>query len=251
MPLIDSHCHLDLYPNFVEILERCEEKQVYTLAVTTTPRAWPRNLELTADKQYVNAALGLHPQLVNETWQDELNIWEKYLSQAKYVGEVGIDAGMNFSHTLPVQQKVFRRILELCAEEGNKILSVHSINSARLVLDLIEEVLPLDKNKVILHWFTGTTTEAKRAVELGCHFSVNHKMLETQKGKALLDLLPFNKLLTETDGPFIQQNGKPTEPSGVIETIRLLASIKRTSPNSISQIIFENFMKLSIENNNS
>jgi TatD DNase family protein len=249
MPLIDSHCHLDLYPNFVELLEKCEKERIYTLAVTTTPKAWPRNFELTVGKQYVRAALGFHPQLVNESWQDELNTWEKYLSQAKYIGEVGIDAGKNFSRTLPLQQKVFRRILELCAKDGgNKVLSVHSVNSASLILDLIEEILPSDRRKVILHWFTGTNTDLKRAIDLDCYFSVNHKMVGTIKGQALLDLVPINKLLTETDGPFIHQNGKPVEPFWVIETSRLIAFKKRMNPNSISQIIFENFMRLSIEN---
>ena len=64
--LVDFHCHLDLYPDHAAIVEECESRGVFTLAVTTTPRAWPRNNELASATRHVRAALGLHPQLVGE-----------------------------------------------------------------------------------------------------------------------------------------------------------------------------------------
>jgi TatD related DNase len=77
---VDFHCHLDLYPDHAAAIAQAEAAGVYTLTVTTTPKAWPRNRELTDGTRYVRAALGLHPQLVAER-AGELPLWERYLSE--------------------------------------------------------------------------------------------------------------------------------------------------------------------------
>ena len=64
--LVDFHCHLDLYPDHEAAVLEADQAGVFTLAVTTTPRAWPRNHELAQRTRHVRAALGLHPQLVAE-----------------------------------------------------------------------------------------------------------------------------------------------------------------------------------------
>ena len=89
--LVDYHCHLDLYPDFAEQFLECSRQRIATLAVTTTPAAWPRNRELAASLPYVRVALGLHPQLVSQR-ANELSLFEKYLTETKFVGEVGLDA---------------------------------------------------------------------------------------------------------------------------------------------------------------
>ena len=53
--LIDFHCHLDLYPDHVAAVQEAETAGVFTLAVTTTPKAWPRNHELTRGTKHVRA----------------------------------------------------------------------------------------------------------------------------------------------------------------------------------------------------
>lgn len=112
--LIDFHCHLDLYPDHVQAIADCERERVFTLAVTTTPKAWTRNHELTKDTKYVRAALGLHPQLVGQRAQ-EIGLWEELLPQTRYVGEVGLDAGPRFYRSFEAQKAVFERVLTACA----------------------------------------------------------------------------------------------------------------------------------------
>jgi TatD DNase family protein len=177
--LVDFHCHLDLYPDFENIIKECEQINLYTLAVTTTPRAWPRNRDLTSNTNYVRAALGLHPQLIDKDAAAELSLWEKYLPEARYIGEIGLDFSPNFLHTIKEQVRVFERILQWCAKAGDKILSIHAVRSTGMVLDLIENNLPSGRCGVVMHWFTGSTAEAKRALELGCYFSINSKMVMT------------------------------------------------------------------------
>jgi TatD related DNase len=138
---VDFHCHLDLYPDHKAAIARAEAAGIYTLTVTTTPKAWPLNLELTRNTRHVRAALGLHPQLAVER-ASELSLWERHLPEARYVGEVGLDAGPRFYKSLNVQKRVFRTVLERCAEAGGKILTVHSVRSTAAVLDMVEAHLP-------------------------------------------------------------------------------------------------------------
>ncbi|MEH3146457.1 MAG: TatD family hydrolase [Methylobacterium frigidaeris] len=220
--LIDFHCHLDLYPDFERLVAECDREGVYTLAVTTTPAAWRRNRDLAATTRYVRAGLGLHPQLVEERWR-EIDVWERHLPEARYVGEVGLDASPRHYRSLDRQKDVFGRILKACASEGGKILSVHSVRAARQVLEMVEEHLPPSKGTVILHWFTGSVAEAARAAGLGCFFSVNSEMLATERGRKLVRSLPADRLLTETDGPFTAEGGQPRRPSDVERAVTRLA----------------------------
>src|ERR1017187_6303922 len=206
---VDFHCHLDLYPDPASAIADAERAGIYTLTVTTTPKAWPRNRELTHQTRYVRAALGLHPQLVQER-ADEISLWEEFLPQTRYVGEVGIDAGPRYYRSLATQKEVFERILRRCAKDSGKILTVHSVRAAKTVLDLIEQHLPADRGHTVLHWFTGSKAEARRAVDLGCYFSVNFRMTQSDRGRDLISSLPLERVLTETDGPFTEIDRKST-----------------------------------------
>lgn len=240
---VDFHCHLDLYPDLEAAIAKAEAARIYTLTVTTTPKAWPRNYELTRQTRFVRAALGLHPQLVAER-AGELPLWERHLSETRYVGEVGLDAGPRFYKSLDAQKGVFRRVLQCCADAGGKILTVHSVRSATPVLDMVEEYLPRDRGRVVLHWFTGGRSEAKRAVALGCYFSVNAEMVRADRGRALVAELPINRILTETDGPFTQLDDRPSEPADVKATVISIARVLGLSPESVGKTVQSNLRSL-------
>lgn len=240
---VDFHCHLDLFPDFEAAVARAEASQVYTLTVTTTPKAWPRNHELTRSTRCVRAALGLHPQLVAER-ADELALWERYLPETRYVGEVGLDAGPRFYKSLDTQKQVFRTVLKRCAAVGGKILTVHSVRSVPAVLEMIENHLPQDRGVVVLHWFTGTKAEARRATALGCYFSINAEMMRSDRGCALVAELPTDRILSETDGPFTNIKGQPAEPACVGATVRTIALVRGESFESVANAIQSNLRKI-------
>jgi TatD DNase family protein len=240
---VDFHCHLDLYKDHAALIAECDREHVATLAVTTTPKAWPRNRELAARSAHVRVALGLHPQLVAER-ESELSIFERYLADARYVGEVGLDAGPRFYHSFPAQERVFDRILSACAEQGGKILTVHSVRAAGKVLGHIERALPLGRGRVVLHWFTGTPAEARRAVALGCYFSINGEMLRSSKHQRLVAELPADRLLTETDGPFVEVGGRPIRPSEVAGAVEQLATLRAMPVDGMALAILANLRSL-------
>lgn len=243
MKLVDFHCHLDLYSDFEALVAESDRLQIFTLAVTTTPKAWSRNNELASSTKYVRAALGLHPQLVAERWR-EIDLWERLLVETRYIGEVGLDAGPRYYSSLPRQTEVFRRVLRSCAQAGGKILSIHSVRAAAKVLDLIGEEVPEGRAKFVFHWFTGSAAEARRAADLGCYFSINSQMLMTDRGKALVSSLPIDRLLTETDGPFTSGVDGPARPRDVVQTIRRLATAKGLSSEDGAAAVLRNLKKL-------
>ena len=237
--LVDFHCHLDLYPDHVAAVKEAERSGVYTLAVTTTPKAWERNNNLARGTRHVRAALGLHPQLVAER-SHELSLWESYLPETRYVGEVGLDAGPRYYASFELQKKVFSHILRSCAKAGNKVLSVHSIRSAKTVLDHIEAFMPGDRGRIVLHWFTGSKSELKRAVDLGCYFSVNQSMLLNDRGVDLVRAIPTDRLLTETDGPFVKHGDRSMRPSDVRMTVEAIAKQRNLDPTNLAAHIRTN-----------
>ena len=240
---VDFHCHLDLYPDHAAAIAAAEAAGIYTLAVTTTPKAWPRNRDLTKGLRFVRPALGLHPQLVAQR-AHELADWKRYLAEARYIGEVGLDAGPRYYKSLDAQKQIFRTVLERCAAAGDKVLTVHSVRTASAVLDMMEAHLPPGRGKVVMHWFTGSLAEAKRATDLGCYFSINAEMGRSERGRTLIASLPDERLLTETDGPFTQTQGRPTQPADVYLAVEALANIRGGTPHAASEIVSTNLKTL-------
>jgi TatD DNase family protein len=240
---VDFHCHLDLYPDHQAAVQESDDAGVFTLAVTTTPKAWPRNHELAQRTRHIRAALGLHPQLVAER-AGELDLWDRHLSETRYVGEVGLDAGPRFYKSFDLQKRVFQHVLQRCAESGDKVITVHSIRAAKIVLDYIESYLPPTRGKVVLHWFTGTKAEATRALELGCYFSVNAAMLENKRHSAMVETIPIDRLLTETDGPFTKTGAEPSKPADVAVVVQLLGNLRSVSPAVVAATVRSNLRRL-------
>ena len=82
-----------------------------------------------------------------------------------------------------------------------KILSLHSVQAADLMLDILERTGCLGRCRCIFHWFTGSGPALNRAVKAGCMFSVNEMMLNTRRGREYARQLPAGLLLVETDLP--------------------------------------------------
>jgi TatD DNase family protein len=240
---VDYHCHLDLYPDYVNQFLACTDKEIATLAVTTTPRAWPRNRALAESSPFVRVALGFHPQLVAAR-AAEFPLFKKYFSETRFIGEVGLDASPQHYKSYSEQKEIFEQILNLCAGHGDKILFVHSVRATRDVLGLIERVLPPGRSRVVLHWFGGTKSEGEWAARLGCYFSVNTEMLTKDARRAVVATLPLNRILTETDGPFTNTLDEPSKPTDIPLVFKLLHSVFGTDEEELRMKIVANLNDL-------
>jgi len=239
--LIDFHCHIDLYQKPAAIIAEAARRCVYVLAVTTTPRAFEGNLRLVGDSKRIRVAAGLHPELVKERHMEADDLIEA-MKRTRYVGEVGLDGSPDHRGSLSLQREVLGRIFDACHAQGGKILSLHSRSAATLVLDELEKAGNV--GTPILHWFSGNDNECRRAIGMGCWFSVGPAMLASEKGRRLTALMPKGRILLETDGPFGQTDGKPLMPWDSALAYRPLAEIWGANEADVADAITNNFRTL-------
>ena len=236
--MIDVHCHLDLYPNHLEIVRECDRRGMYVLSVTTTPSAWRGTSSLAKGSKRIRTALGLHPQLAGER-KAELALFDALLPETRYVGEIGLDGSPDFRKFWKDQLDVFEHILAECRKAGGRVMSIHSRRASQGVLDCLEQ--EKGAGTPVLHWFSGSLRDLDRAIELGCWFSVGPAMLQGERGRALVARMPSSRVLTESDGPFAQIDGKAIAPWQVGNATAGLAEIWSVSPHDADKKMIENF----------
>jgi TatD DNase family protein len=239
--VIDFHCHLDLYADPVKVAGECQRRNIGVLSVTNTPSAWPGTSRLAIGRPVIRTALGLHPQLARER-KHELPVFETYLSETRFVGEVGLDGAPQIRDTWDDQVEVFSTVLDLCASAGDKIISIHSRRSVSTVLDMIGERPGV--GRPVLHWFSGTKTELRRAVSLGCWFSVGPAMARTIKGRSLIAEMPRSRVLLESDGPFARLENDPAYPWNLSCAARGLETLWGVGPHAVDEILSNNHATL-------
>jgi TatD DNase family protein len=219
----DFHCHVDLFADPSATIAGCETARIFTLAVTTTPKAWSQNRKWTAGKRYVHPAIGLHPELVADR-HGEIALLEQHMAETNFIGEIGLDGSAPHRASLPAQRRVFTRVIREAERLGGRVLSIHSRRTAKEVVECLTANSSAERVLPILHWFSDSAATAQQAVRAGCYFSVNHRMLESTSGLALVRAIPADRLLTETDAPFTMLANRKTEPGDVLETVSKLAA---------------------------
>jgi TatD DNase family protein len=239
--LIDFHCHIDLYPNAKAIIEEADARGAYILAVTTTPKAWTGTKKLVGKRKRIRVGLGLHPELVPER-HNEVALLEHYLPETRYVGEIGLDGSSHMRGSFDLQERVLVRILRACEAEGKKVISLHSRRAANGVIDALLQAP--NAGTPILHWFSGSIKELDRAIQAGCWFSVGPLMLNSAKGRKLVELMPAERVITETDAPFAQIKGCPLMPWDVTLTYPILADIWQCHVDEIPKRLKKNLKTL-------
>ena len=196
------HCHLDLMPSMKVIANKTLLNDINIITMTNTPKAYEKEIYLFDEYKNICVALGLHPQLVKDRYL-ELAIIKKYIKTANYIGEIGLDFGKQYYSFQKKQIEVFDKIIYWCSLYGNKVISIHSVKSDKMVMDILEKYNCTKNNICILHWFSGTINQLNRAIELGCYFSVNINMINSKNGQKILKKIPIDKILIESDAPFI------------------------------------------------
>lgn len=236
--MIDLHTHLDLYPNALDILARVNKKNRFTLAVTTSPRAWLATSQVFKGYENIKVALGLHPEVADQKFS-ELDLLLSSIYKADFVGEVGIDGSARYSKTSDKQELIFDSTIRECEKAGGRIISIHSRGAVSKILSIIRKYP--NCGTPILHWFSGSITELKEAVEMRCYFSVNSLMLKSKKNKDLVSRIPSEFVLPESDGPFATLNGKPIMPWEAMDVCFVLSNIWNISPQEAKVKVMENF----------
>lgn len=238
--LFDTHYHLDLSRDPVAIVRECEARGIYTIAVTNAPSVFAATQSLVAGCKCVRAAIGMHPELVLSHGVDLEQFWLA-LERTRYVGEIGLDYVTSDPDNRARQRAVLTQILDHCARATGKVLTLHS---RRAAADVIDAVGPTFPGHAILHWFSGSLRELRRAIDYGFYFSINPRMLSSASSSRILQAIPRDRILLETDGPFVTVNSRPAEPRDTILVVEQLAERWKLASDEVGAFLFENFRRL-------
>jgi len=235
--LYDTHCHLDLQKSRLNTLREIERHKIYTIAVTNLPPLYVK-LKDEIDSKFVRIALGFHPELLEQYQKYISEMWE-LLPNAKYIGEVGIDLKAGKESKI-LQLRFFEELIDKCNFFGNKIITVHSRSAAQEVTSIIGSKF---NGRIILHWYSSSMKNIKQAINNGYYFSVNYSMLSSKSGKSIIMEIPEDKLLIETDSPFISY-GDNYDVDLIKKTIDGIAILKGFSNEQMNKILWNNFSEL-------
>ena len=136
--------------------------------------------------------VGSHPGVPAAIDNFDAERFRRFVERTPFVSEIGLERRSKVD--LGSQQAVFTSILDIL-EGTPRIVSLHSSGAIDAVLDAIKAH---PAPGLVLHWWRGNAAQTRRAVELGCWFSVNAAGL---KYPADVALIPLDRLLTETDHP--------------------------------------------------
>lgn len=195
--IIDTHCHFDLMPQPEVYIRESEAKGNIVIGMTNLPSHFAIGAPHVRGFKRIRLALGLHPLLAAENSKETAE-FKNYVDQTSYIGEIGLDFSREGMATKDAQITVLREILATLSGK-KKIISVHSRRAERELLDLLIEY---DIENVIFHWYTGSIELIPAILERGYYFSVNEAMCRSKNGRNILDKIPYDRLLTETDAPF-------------------------------------------------
>lgn len=236
----DTHMHLDLYKNTEEVLNYITDLKSYTIAVTNLPVLYDQAIKKYKELKYIRFALGLHPELIHQ-YPEQIPLFFKRLRECRYIGEIGLDFKKNDERSKRLQTETFTKIIQESHNYGGKILSIHSRNAAAKVIDIIG---PNFNGKVILHWFSGNPIELDKAIQNGYYFSINSDMVSSKKGRNIIENIPIDRILIESDGPFTKDTVENYNLEFMNTIIRALVEIKGINNITISKQLRGNFRNL-------
>lgn len=247
LQLFDMHCHLDFAPDARAAAHGLAKRGAGAFSVTVEPSGFERFSALLAGCENVRVGLGLHPWWVADGRCGEADVeaFARLARATRFIGEVGLDFGKRCEGAREAQVAAFARVAEACAD-GGRVLSVHAVRAAADVLDALAGAGALGGNAVVFHWFSGTSDELGRAVDAGCFFSLNPRMLASRRGRAYARAIPEDRLLLETDAP--GQPGDPYDPAAEVALLERmlddLADLRAVSRGRLAARIAETGARL-------
>ncbi len=200
--LYDAHCHLGFTQQPEALADAAELQGIGAFCCTVTPAEYLGLQVRLQSHPNVDLGLGLHPWWVGED-ETSLDQFLELLPATRFVGEIGLDFSPRFETTDDMQIEAITRILNACAEQGDKIISIHCVQAYDELLGILDSTGVCDSCQVIIHWFSGTSDQLMYAYRIGCCFSVGPRMLSTKRGRAYVRQIPRERIFLETDAPLV------------------------------------------------
>lgn len=230
--MIDVHCHFDIAKNPERYILNNEKKRIITIGMTNLPSHFQMGIRHIRQFQYIRLALGLHP-LRAVDHAKEYFLFKQFIDETSYIGEVGLDFSKEGFSTKEIQIESFEFVLD-CIKTKNKILSVHSRCAEKETLEMLTAK---GIENAIFHWYSGSLNVLRDIVNSGFFFSINSAMIQSNNGKKIIEKIPKELILTETDFPYIENCKIP-------DVHMYLSNLWNISTEKVDQIIDSNFKKI-------
>lgn len=235
MELMDTHSHLtfdDLIDDIDGVVARSIEAGVTSwVTVGTEPGELEGVVALAERFDNMYAALGYHPHGAKNVTDNDLRNLRGLCANDKVVavGETGLDFFYDQSPR-QVQKDIFRSQLTI-AEELKLPVIIHTRNAFEESMEILDEYKGRLKD-VVIHCFSGTEAETQLVLDKGYHVSFTGIVTfkKAQETRDAAKLVPLDRLMVETDCPFISpepvRNQRPCEPALMIHTAKKIAELK-------------------------
>jgi TatD DNase family protein len=204
LPPLDSHAHVETGIPANDL----RELRAVVVAVTREPAEW--EAALARNDPMTLWGIGAHPGKAGALRDFDAENFRAATDRAAFVGEVGLDARARTDKSR--QAEVFGAVLDVLAEQPRPV-TIHSTAASG---DVVAALRRRPVAGAILHWWRGTREETDEAIELGCFFSINGHEIRAPK---ILDWLPPDRLLTETDFPHSQRYDRAASLPGNVGTV--------------------------------
>lgn len=195
--MIDTHCHFDMMPKPEAYIRQRELVGDIVIGMTNLPSHFQMGQPHLKGYKHIRLALGMHPLLAAEN-RKELPLFKQLVGQTSYIGEIGLDFSKEGYATKDDQIEVLHELLSAIRGK-KKIVSVHSRKAEKELLALLCEY---KIENVIVHWYSGPVDLIPVILAQGYYFSVNEAMCLSKNGRAIIEKIPRERLLTETDAPY-------------------------------------------------
>lgn len=195
--LIDTHCHFDMMPNPEVYISQKERTGDIVIGMTNLPSHFQMGQPHLKGYKHIRLALGIHPLLAADN-KNQVALFKSLTDQTSYIGEVGLDFSREGIATKDEQVAVLRDVLS-SIQGKKKIVSVHSRKAEKELLSLLCEY---DIKNVIFHWYSGPIDIIPSILEKGFYFSVNEAMCLSKNDQSIVQSIPRDRILTETDAPY-------------------------------------------------
>jgi TatD DNase family protein len=269
--LTDTHCHLDydkFDPDREAVLARAREAGLIRILVPGLEQRSSRAaVRLAESDPMVYAAVGFHPTDLENFSEETFDDIRALANHPKVVavGEIGLDYyWVKEEEKRGVQREVLKRQLAFAEavhkpvvihmrEEGDAWFGQASVDLLEILEEwystLREQEHPLAEKPGVLHSFNGNLETAQKAITLNFYIGVTGPVTykNAEEKRRLIRQLPLEKLLIETDAPFlapVPQRGKRNEPAFVTYIADKIAEIHMTTREQVANITTENAERL-------
>ena len=255
MIIIDVHAHMDFEEYDKDIDKVMEENKKAGVAaiINNGVHAESNRKVLMLAKKYdiIKPALGIYPVHAAEMNEEDFDAELDFISKQKIIaiGEVGLDykKGDDNPHGDKYRnemRKCFEKFIAL-AEKKKIPLIVHSRKAELDTIEMLESS-SLKKDKIIMHCFMGRKHLVDRIIKNGWSMSIPCIINKLQQLQIIVEQIPMNQLLTETDCPYMSPypDIKRNEPKFIVEALKKIAEIKKLDVEEVSKMIYMNYQKM-------